>query len=214
MSGVGLYTVEMVHGAVLTVELAAGGTAVSLAVGAVAAVGRLYGPRPLRAAITGYVELVRGLPAILQLFVLYFGLTQFGVDLSSFTAAFVWMCFYGTGYAIEIFRAGLSAVAEGQQEAAAALGLGRVTAFRRVILPQAYATMLPPLTNFVVLELKNTTLVYFVGVHEIMFQARLGAGNSGNPLAIYLIAAAIYVVLNGTIGRVGAILERRTALAR
>ena len=120
---------------------------------------------------------------------------------------------YGTGYAIEIFRAGLCAVPDGQHEASAALGLGRVQAFRCVVLPQAYSLMLPPLTNFVVLELKNTTLVYFVGVHEVMFEARLGAGNSGNPLAIYLIAAAIYVVLNVGLGRLGALLERRAAVA-
>lgn len=213
MSGVGLYAQEMVRGAVVTLELTAVGAVVSLAAGSVLAAGRLYGPRVLRSVIAGYVELVRGLPAILQLFVLYFGLTQFGFALSSLTAALIWMCFYGTGYAIEIFRAGLCAVPDGQHEASAALGLGRVQAFRCVVLPQAYSLMLPPLTNFVVLELKNTTLVYFVGVHEVMFEARLGAGNSGNPLAIYLIAAAIYVVLNVGLGRLGALLERRAAVA-
>src|SRR5579875_338236 len=213
MSGLGLYTQDMLRGAVLTLELTAGGTVVSLLAGAVAAVGRMYGPKPLRALIVSYVELVRGLPAILQLFVLYFGLTQFGIDLSSLTAAFIWMCFYGTGYAIEIFRAGLSAIPEGQHEAASALGFGPITSFRRVIVPQAFTLMLPPLTNFVVLELKNTTLVYCIGVHEIMFQARLGAGNSGNPLGVYLVAAGIYVVVNVALGRAGAFLEHRAAAA-
>lgn len=209
MTSVAFYAEQMLHGAVVTLELTAGGAAVSLALGAVGGLARARGPAPVRRAIAAYVELVRGLPAILQLFVLYFGLTQFGVDLSPFTAAFIWMCFYGTGYGIEIFRAGLEGVPPGQFEAATAIGLSRFSLFRTVVLPQAVAIMLPPLTNFVILELKNTTILYIIGVPEIMYQARLGAGNSGQPLSVYLIAAAFYVVMNTTLGRIGAYLEQR-----
>ena len=81
MSAIGLYTGEMLGGAVVTLELAIGGSVVSLIVGAIAAIGRIYGPKPLRTFIYGYVELIRGLPAILQLFILYFGLTQFGLNI-------------------------------------------------------------------------------------------------------------------------------------
>ena len=84
---------------------------------------------------------------------------------------------------------------------------------RRVLIPQAWAAMLPALTNFVVLELKNTTLVYFIGVGDIMFHARLGVSNSGNPFAIYGIAAVIYIVLNGSISRIGGFLEHRAAVS-
>jgi His/Glu/Gln/Arg/opine family amino acid ABC transporter permease subunit len=213
VSAIALYTGAMLDGAVITVELTAGATVVSLIAGAGGAVGRLYGPRALRAFIFGYVETIRGLPAILQLFILYFGLTQFGINLPAYWAAFIWLCLYGTGYGVEIFRAGLQGIPQGQHEATAALGLTRFEAMRRVIIPQAWVAMLPALTNFVVLELKNTTLVYFIGVQDIMFHARLGVSNSGQPLAIYGVAAAIYIVLNGTISRVGGLLEKRAAIA-
>jgi His/Glu/Gln/Arg/opine family amino acid ABC transporter permease subunit len=214
VSSVAFYTEEMLRGAIVTIELTAVGTGVSLVAGAVGAIGRVYGPRPVRLAIGSFVEAVRGLPPILLLFVFYFGLTQFSIDLSSLSAGLVWMCVYGTGYAIEIFRAGLLAVPDGQHEAATALGLGRIHAFRKVIIPQAVAAMLPPLISFVILELKNTTLVYFIGVHDIMYQANVGADNSRSPLAIYVIAAAIYVVLNGACAQAGAVFERRAAALR
>ena len=213
MSAIGLYTGEMLGGAVVTLELAIGGSVVSLIVGAIAAIGRIYGPKPLRTFIYGYVELIRGLPAILQLFILYFGLTQFGLNIPAYWAAFLWMCLYGIGYAIEIYRAGLQSVHAGQHEATAALGMTRADAMRKVIIPQAWVAMLPTLTSFVVLEFKNTTLVYFIGVEDIMFHARLGVSNSGQPLAIYGIAALMYVVINGAVSRIGALLERRAALA-
>lgn len=197
----GFYTTQMLHGAVVTIELTAVGSLVSLVLGAVFALGRMRGPAPVRQLVTGYVELVRGVPQILQLFILYFGLTQFGIDLSALTAGFVWMCVYGTGYAVEIFRAGFAGVAHGQEEAATAIGLGSLSTMRRVILPQVVAAMLPPLTSFVILQLKNTTLVYIIGVHEIMFSARVGAGTTARPLAIYAIAAGIYLVMNWALAR-------------
>ncbi len=204
---------QLLHGAVLTIELAAGGVGVSLFVGSIGGFARSRGPAWLRWLIIGYVELVRGLPQILQLFVLYFGLTQFGIDLSPITAGFIWMCFYGTAYAIEIFRAGIEGVNPGQFEASRALGLSQVQMFRRVILPQAVARMIPPLTTFVILELKNTTLLYIIGVPEIMYHANLLATNS-QPLTIYLIAAGVYVVINTGLGRLGAYLEHRMSWAK
>ena len=210
---IGFDTSQMLHGAVLTVELAAGGVGVSLVLGALGGLARSRGPRWLRWLIVGYVELVRGLPQILQLFILYFGLTQFGINLSPFTAGFIWMCFYGTGYAIEIFRAGIGGVHPGQLEASTALGLSRFQSFRRVVLPQAVARMVPPLTTFVILELKNTTLLYIIGVPEIMYHANLLASNS-QPLNIYLIAVGFYLVMNMTLGRLGAYVEDKMSWAK
>lgn len=212
MSDISLYTREMLQGAEVTLELTGAAAGVSLVAGAAMAAIRMYGPAVARGVVVSFVEVIRGTPAILQLFILYFGLTQFKIDLSPFFASFLWMCLYGTGYAVEIFRAGLEGVDAGQHEAAAALGLRRIQAFRRIIIPQAVGLMLPPLTSWLILELKNTTLVYFVGVHEVMYNARQGASNSGNPLDIYLIAAGIYLVINLAIVAGGSFLERRTAL--
>lgn len=213
MTGLGLYTREMLQGAVVTLELTAAGAGISLVGGAVLAAGRMWGPAPVRAVIAGFVEIIRGTPAILQLFIIYFGLSQFGINLSPPVAAVLWLVLYGMGYAVEIFRAGLDGVAQGQHEAASALGLRSVTAFRRIIIPQAVTSMLPPLTSWMILELKNTTLVYFINVHEIMYNANQGVSNSGNPLGVLLIAAGIYIVINMFIVAGGSWLERRRAAA-
>lgn len=206
------YWAPLLHGAAVTLELLLVGGGLSLVLGLILALVRVYGPRPLRWAVAGYIELMRGLPPILQLFIIYFGLEQVGLFLSAMTAALVWILLLGGGYAAEVFRAGLAGVAQGQREAALALGMGPGTQLRRVIVPQAIGAMLPPLTNFVVVQLKNTTLVYFIGVHDIMYQARLGVGATSQPAPLYLMAAVLYIVLTMAIARVGGLLERRVAV--
>lgn len=211
MTIVSEYVGVFLQGAVVTIELTVAGTVLSLALGIILATIRLYGPGWLKTLIMGYVEIIRGLPPILQLFIIYFGLTQFGVDLDPFTAAIIWLVLYGTGYAVEIFRAGIEGVHFGQTEAAVALGMTRFTMMRRIILPQAAVKMLPPLTSFLILQLKNTTLVFFVGVADIMYQANLGADATSNPGILYPLAALFYLAMNIPLGRFGSYLERRAA---
>lgn len=209
-----LYGGVILQGAIVTLELTIVSTALSFVLGIAGALGRLYGPLWLRVAIMAYVELIRGLPPILQLFIIYFGLTQFGIDLPPFTAALVWLVIYGTGYAVEVFRAGIQGVADGQREAATAVGMGFFSALRKVVMPQAFVLMLPPLTNFVIVQLKNTTLVYFIGVADIMYQAQLGADATEQPGTLYALAAAVYLILNGGLSRFAARLERKAAAYR
>jgi len=186
----------------------------SIILGTLFALGRLYGPWPIRTAIYWYVEVIRGLPAILQLFIVYFGFTQWGINFSPLTAALIWLVAYGTGYAVEIFRSGIMEIPVGQREAAAALGLSNVTTMLRIIVPQAYAVMLPPLTSFVVLQLKNTTLLYLIGFADIMYEARLGVDATNHAAILYFMAAFAYLILSLIIGRVGIRLERRVAAYR
>ena len=209
--GSGEVTRQLLQGVPTTLELAAVGAVVSLAAGAVLGFGRARGPWFVRQPIIWFVELIRGLPEILQLFILYFGLTQFQINLSPLTAGLIWMCVYGAGYAVEIFRAGLVDIPPGQDEAARALGLRRTTTFGKIILPQAVRVMLPSLTSFVILELKNSTLVYYIGVIDIMNHASGFVNNGVNPLMVYSIAAGFYIVLSVVLGRAGALVERRMA---
>jgi His/Glu/Gln/Arg/opine family amino acid ABC transporter permease subunit len=214
MHFVALYWGQFAQGGVVDVELTAIAVAVSLVAGILGAVGRLFGGRWLGAAIAAYVEIIRGLPPILQLFIIFFGLTQFGLDLAPFTAGLLWLAMYGAGYAVEIFRAGILAIHEGQQEAAEALGMNRWEALRAIILPQAWVVMLPSLTSFLVLQLKNTTLLYLIGVSDIMYQAQVGSSATSQPGIFYGMAAVAYLILNLGISRVGGYLERRTAAYR
>ena len=213
MSGLGRYWILLLKGTEVTLVLTALSLVVSLVLGTLIAVLQGRSSRPVRAVIRAYIELVRGLPAILQLMLLFFGLTQFGIFLSPMVASAIWLCFYGTAYASVIVRTGINGVPKGQLEASMALGLRRYQTLRRVVLPQALMALIPPLTNFSVLQLKNTTLIYFIGGTDILYQAQLGASATDRPGPIYLMAAVIYIVLNGSIGRIGAYLERVTTRA-
>lgn len=210
---VSLYFGAISFGALKDLILTIVSTIASLTLGALGAAGRLYGNAVVRTIVTWYVELIRGLPAILQLFIIFFGLNQIGITLSPLTASLIWLIAYGAGYSVEIFRSGIMAIGQGQREAAAALGLGAGLTMRRVILPQAVSVMLPPITSFVVLQLKNTTLLYLVGYADIMYQARLGADATENQ-GVYLMAAGAYLIMSLVVGRIGHRLERRAAAYR
>ncbi|QQE79041.1 amino acid ABC transporter permease [Alicyclobacillus sp. SO9] len=186
----------------------------SIILGILFATGRLYGPRIIKIIITWYVELIRGLPAILQLFIIFFGFTQVGINFSPLQAALIWLVAYGTGYAVEIFRSGIMDVAQGQREAASALGLSRWVTMRKIVIPQAFTVMLPALMNFIVLQLKNTTLLFLIGYTDTMAQARLGADALDNPGPLYLMAAGVYLILALIIGAIGNRMEKRAAAYR
>lgn len=211
---IGYYLSPIVVGALKDLLLTVISTALSIILGILAAAGKLSGPRIIKVLIGWYVELIRGLPAILQLFIIFFGLTQIGINLSPIEAAMIWLVAYGTGYAVEIFRSGIMDVAQGQREAAAALGLSRGVTMRKIIVPQAISVMLPALISFIVLQLKNTTLLYLVGYADIMYQARLGADATESPGILYLMAAVAYLIMSLAIGYFGTKLERRATAYR
>ncbi|QSO46792.1 amino acid ABC transporter permease [Alicyclobacillus mengziensis] len=209
-----LYIGSIAIGALKDFILTVVSTLVSLILGILFAALRLYGNFIIKAVIGWYVEIIRGLPAILQLFIIFFGLNQIGIRLSPLTAGLIWLVAYGSGYAVEIFRSGIMDVADGQREAAAALGLNWWTMMRKVVMPQAFAVMLPALTSFVVLQLKNTTMLYLVGYADIMYQARLGTDATDAPGVLYLMSAIAYLVMSLIIGIVGNRMEKRVAAYR
>lgn len=186
----------------------------SLVLGVAGAMARLYGGRLLGGVVYWYVELIRGIPAILQLFLIFFGLTQFGIDLSPLTAAVIWLVAYGTGYAVEIFRAGIMEVPPGQREAAAALGMSGYATLMKIIVPQAWVTMLPNITSYIILLLKNTTILYLIGYGDVMYQAKLGIGETSQPGVFYMIAAVIYLVIALVMAWIGLRMEKRTTSFR
>ncbi|MDA8194924.1 MAG: amino acid ABC transporter permease [Thermaerobacter sp.] len=209
-----LYASAIASGALKDVGLTIVSSLIALLLGIAGALARLYGGSVIGGLVYWYVELIRGLPAILQLFIIFFGLTQFGIDLSPVAASVLWLVAYGTGYAVEIFRAGIMEVPTGQREAADALGLSSLKILQKIIVPQAWVGMLPNLTSFLVLQLKNTTLLYLVGYADIMYQARLGADATEQPGILYLMAALAYLVIALVIAVAGLRMERRAALYR
>jgi His/Glu/Gln/Arg/opine family amino acid ABC transporter permease subunit len=142
-----------------------------------------------------YIEIVRGMPALALLFLIYFGLVPAGIVLQAFAAAVVALGLNGAAYMAEVYRAGIQAVDKGQREAAQMVGLRRPQVMRYVILPQALPAVLPPMGNYLVALLKDTSLASLISAPELMLRSRDLAGTYYLPMEYYLLAGAIYLIM-------------------
>lgn len=197
---------QLAIGAALTLGVTAGSWVVGLLLGLLGAAARLYGPPPVRWLAGLYTTVVRGVPDLLVIFVVYFGGTValtslFGryVEVGPMGAGIAALSFVFGAYTTEILRGGMLAVPKGQFEAARALGLKPSHVFFLVTLPQAWRYALPPLGNQTVVLLKQTSLVSVIGLEELMRKAALAAGTTREPFTFYLAAAVIYLIFTGTL---------------
>ena len=184
------------HAAKLTLELAAYGIVLSLAVGLATAVCMAYRLPVLDRLSRGYVELSRNTPLLIQLFFLYYGLPKIGIKIDGFTCGVMALVFLGGGYMAEALRAGLLAVPKGQTEAAKAIGLGNVQIFRYVVLPQAWAVSLPAIAANVLFLIKETSVIGAVSVAELMFVTKdiIGMDYKTNE-ALFLLFVSYLIIL-------------------
>lgn len=198
---------QLLLGTWMTVRLALGALALGLALGLSGAVAKLSASKLLRGAAETYTTVVRGLPELLVVLVIYFGssglLTTiagwFGhdefVELSPYAAGVVALGFTFGAYATEVFRGAILAIPKGQIEAAEAFGMGRGLAFRRIVLPQVWRVALPGLGNLFLVLLKDTSLVSVIGLQELMRKATIAVGFTKEPFTFYLAAAFLYLAL-------------------
>jgi polar amino acid transport system substrate-binding protein len=209
----------LLTGAGMTVQISVLGMLLAMALGLPIALARLYGPAPVRALATVYVEFFRGIPILLLLFFLYYGLPgmaqyygwSLSLKLSPLAAAVIGFGLNYAAYEAEIYRAGLSTIPIGQWEAAASLGMPRGLTFRRIILPQAVRTILPPSTSDFVALFKDTSLVSIIAIDppELTKQYLILAKSSGLYLQIGLATAALYLIMSVPLGYLSRYLERR-----
>jgi His/Glu/Gln/Arg/opine family amino acid ABC transporter permease subunit len=192
-----------------TVTVAMGALIFALIFGLIVALMRISRWRVLRYPAIAYMEIFRGTPALVQLFVIYFGLPDIGFEPSPFQAAIVGLGLNGAAYLSEVYRAGIESIHAGQMEAALSLGMTPARALQYIVLPQAIRTMLPPITNFAIVLLKDTAIVFAVGVVEIMALARNLVTETLQSAAVYLIAGGIYLCVTIPMARLAAILERQ-----
>ena len=202
------YLPALLRAALVTLVLSCVSMALAVAIGVAVASGRVYGAPPVRAVLTAWVELVRGTPLLLQLFVLYFGLANV-VQLPAIVAAVLALGLNYSAYESEIYRGALEAVPVGQLDAARALGLSDWQALRLVRGPQALRLALAPMTNDFVALLKDSSLVSVVTVVELTKQTSIFAANIGSWLVPGLLCAAMYLVLSLPLARMARRLERR-----
>jgi len=161
-----------------------------------------------------YVEIVRGMPALTLLFLIYFGLAPLGIVLNSFTAAVAAFGLNGAAYLAEVYRAGIQAVDPGQREAAQMLGLRRSQVMREVTLPQAVPVVLPPMGNYLVSLLKDTSIASLIAAPELMLRSRDLAGTYYLPMEFYLLAGAMYLIMAWPMMHMVRRLERHFARGR
>ena len=202
------YLPALLRAAVITFLLSCLSMALAVAVGVLIASGRVYGPPLVRALLTAWVELIRGTPLLLQLFVLYFGLAAF-VQLPAFVAALIGLGLNYAAYESEIYRGALTAVPPGQLDAARTLGLSERQTLVLVRGPQAFRLALPPMTNDFVALLKDSSLVSVITVVELTKQTSIFAANIGNWLLPGALCAAMYLALSLPLARLARRLERQ-----
>jgi polar amino acid transport system permease protein/cystine transport system permease protein len=198
----------LLEGAGVAIKIAVGAFILAIIVGIFLALMLVAQASSIRFLARSYVELIRGTPALTQLFIIYFGLSEIGLSLSPMAAAIIGLGANGAAYLAEIFRAGIGAIDKGQKEAAASLGLPPIEVMRFIILPQAIRIMLPPLVNYAVQLLKDTTLASSVAAPEIMFRARNLVMETYLSMQIYVLVACIYLAISIPLSRLASRLQK------
>jgi polar amino acid transport system substrate-binding protein len=186
--------------------------ALAVSVGILVAAGRVYGPPVLRALLTVYVEVMRGTPVLLQLFVIYYGLSGV-VRLPAFVAAVLGLGLNYAAYESEIYRAALEAIPRAQLEAGRTLGLSESQILRLVRGPQALRLALAPMTNDFVALLKDSSLVSVITVVELTKQTAIYATNVGSWVVPGILCSLVYLAFSLPLSRFARRLERRWSLA-
>ncbi|SFH59434.1 ABC transporter permease subunit [Planctomicrobium piriforme] len=199
----------LVQAAGMTVLLASTAMPMAILLGLMMALLRLYGPWPLRILSTAYVELIRGTPLVLQLYVLFFLLPEIGITVNAFWAAVAGLALNYSAYEAEIYRAGLQSIPRGQMEAAQALGFSRALALRRIIIPQATRLVIPPVTNDFIALFKDTAVCSVITVVELSKEYYIQARSTGAIIELGLLTAFLYLAMSYPLSLVAARLERR-----
>ena len=203
------YVPLLLRGAAVTVELSVLAMGLAVAAGLAIVLVRLYGIAPLRWLAKAYVEVIRGTPLLIQLFLIYYGLPEIGIRLNAFVAGILGL---GLNYAAneaENYRAGIRSIARGQTEAALALGMSRWQALRHVVLPQALRVVLPPVTNDFIAMFKDSSIVSVITMVELTKVYGMLATSTYDYIGLGLMTAAIYFGLSYPASLFAHWLERR-----
>jgi len=206
----------LLQGALLTIEITAVSVLMGTVIGLVVSLCRLSPSRLLSRLAGIYVDVIRGTPLLVQVFIIYFGIPALLSDILSRpvriapVAAAIIACSINSGaYVAEIFRAGIQSIEKGQMEAARSLGMTRGQAMRYVILPQAFRRVVPPLGNEFIALMKDTSILSAIGVEELVRKGQLYVAATFQSFPIYTGIALVYLVLTLTISRWVAYTERR-----
>ena len=187
---------SLATGTAVTVEITAAALVLGCVLGLLVGLGCLSPQRRIIYGIcTVYLTLIRGTPLLVQLFIWFFGLPHFGILLPAYVCGILGLGIYSGAYVSEIVRGSIQSIERGQMEAARSLGMPYKMAMRRVILPQAFVRMIPPLGNEFIALIKNSALVSLLTIADLMHEGEKIISISYRSLEVYLVIAVIYLIL-------------------
>ncbi|NLC70651.1 MAG: amino acid ABC transporter permease [Desulfuromonadaceae bacterium] len=195
-------------GILITFQVTFSSIALALVVGLITGLGRISRNATINLIASTYVEVVRGIPLLVQLFYIYYALGQF-VRVPDMLAAILAMSFCYGAYMGEVFRAGIESIDRGQREASFSLGFNRTQTMFYVILPQALRTILPPVGNEFIALLKDTSLVSILAVSDLLRRGREFASESFLYFETYTMVAIIYLIITLILSKIVGIMEER-----
>ncbi|MFD6056596.1 amino acid ABC transporter permease [Rhodococcus wratislaviensis] len=199
----------------MTIPLTIISFSIGLVIALLVALARISSIRPLSVIARFYVSIIRGTPLLVQLFIVFYALPQFGVVLDPFPAAVIAFSLNVGGYAAEVIRSAILSIPKGQWEAAQTIGMGYTTTLQRIVLPQAARVAVPPLSNTLISLVKDTSLASTILVTELLRVAQLAAAPTFDFFALYSVAALYYwvicIFLSAVQGRLETRLDRYVA---
>ncbi|MEB8386795.1 ABC transporter permease subunit [Rhodobacteraceae bacterium KMM 6894] len=213
---IGPYAGQLLMGLMLTLKVALSSFAIGLALAVIATPLTQSARNPLRYVLDVYVTVIRGIPELLVIFLIFYGgtvaLTKLSgsyFEVDALSAGIVALAAVSFAYLVEILRAALQAIPKGQTEAALVLGLSRSQLFTRIILPQMFKRALPGIGNQWLIILKESALVSIIGLEELMRKSVIAAGATHHPLTFYMSAACLYVAVTAVSSAAFGAAERR-----
>ena len=195
-------------GVVVTFKITVMSICCAVPLGLLTGLGRISRNRAVNLLASTYVEVIRGIPLLVQLFYIYYALSRF-FQISGITSAVIAISVCYGAYMGEVFRAGIMAISKGQSEAARSLGFNRFQTMFYVVLPQAWRTILPPVGNECIAMLKDTSLVSIMAVPDIMQRARSFVGTTYLYFETYTVIALIYLIITLVLSKAVSIMESR-----
>ena len=203
---------QLLKGATVTFRLLAVGLVCGSAIGLATALVRTYGPGWLRASTNGFVELFRGTPLVVQMFLIYFGLPDAGITLPAMLTAYIALSLNSGAYQSDYFRGAIQAVGHGQMMAARAIGMDRLSAIAYVILPQTLRLVIPAWGTEPVTLIKVSAVAFVLGLPDIMGQAKIIASRTFQALPTYFTVTLLYFVLVYALTSLFGYVERRVRI--
>ena len=200
-------------GILVTFQVTVGSILLALVIGLFAGLGRISRNNFVNGLASLYVEVIRGIPLLVQLFYIYYALGRF-VKIPDMASAIIAMAFCYGAYMGEVFRAGIQSIPKGQMEAARSLGMSHGQAMRHVILPQAFKVVLPPIGNEFIALLKDSSLVSILAVADLLRRGREFASESFSYFETYTIIALVYLIITLFLSKLVGILEERVSVHR